>query len=121
MLTNAVAFSSDGRLLASAGTDRSLRSRDVQAIAQIRVLKGDTAWVNAVAFSPDGQSRRTYDPAPAARRAAVMDPAVALIDEMGACSPCLSFEQFGGADATVAEGNEEVFGVDDDGASSPTT
>lgn len=50
-----VAFSPDGRLLASVGADAVIRIWDVQTKAEVRGLRGATDWVTAVAFSPDGR------------------------------------------------------------------
>jgi WD40 repeat protein len=51
-----VAFSSDGKLLASAGTDQTVRLWDVASGEQHgEPLTGHTDWVNAVAFSSDGK------------------------------------------------------------------
>jgi WD40 repeat protein len=50
-----VAFSPDGRLLASVGADAVVRIWDVQTKAEVRGLRGATDWAIAVAFSPDGR------------------------------------------------------------------
>ncbi|MFP2957831.1 WD40 repeat domain-containing protein [Myxococcus sp. 1LA] len=51
----ALAFSPDGRLLASGGYDAIVRVWDVETGAQVAELKGHEAEVHAVAFSPDGR------------------------------------------------------------------
>ncbi|MFH1922703.1 MAG: caspase family protein [Planctomycetota bacterium] len=56
----ALAFSPDGRRLASAGgTDRTVRIWDVTSGESQRVLRGHRDIIAAVAFSPDGQSLAT--------------------------------------------------------------
>jgi dipeptidyl aminopeptidase/acylaminoacyl peptidase len=50
-----VAFSPDGRLLASGARDSTVWLWDVVATKQLAQLKGHTDWVHAVAFSPDGR------------------------------------------------------------------
>src|SRR5438105_381601 len=52
---NAVAFSPDGQLLASASYDRTVRLWDASTGASRGTLEGHSDWVTAVAFSPDGQ------------------------------------------------------------------
>ncbi|RKH18832.1 WD40 repeat domain-containing protein [Corallococcus sp. CA047B] len=51
----AVAFSPDGRVLASAGYDSVVRLWDVDHGGLLAELKGHTAEVHAVAFAPDGR------------------------------------------------------------------
>jgi WD40 repeat protein len=52
---NAVAFSTDGRLLASASDDGTARLWNPATGEQVQKLEGHRHWVRAVAFSTDGQ------------------------------------------------------------------
>lgn len=52
----AVAYSADGRLLASAGADSVTRVWDAQTGTELRGFRGHTDWVTAAAFAPDGRA-----------------------------------------------------------------
>jgi WD40 repeat protein len=55
-LVTAVAFSRDGRLLASASRDRSIRIWDLKRRRVLKTLRGHTDFVSCAAFSPDGKT-----------------------------------------------------------------
>jgi WD40 repeat protein len=54
-LVTSVAFSPDGRLIASGSKDKTIKLWDVKTGEEIRTLKGHSSWVNSVTFSPDGR------------------------------------------------------------------
>jgi hypothetical protein len=54
-LVQEVAFSPDGKLLATAGADKTARLWEVATGERVRVLTGHGAPVNGMAFSPDGK------------------------------------------------------------------
>ena len=56
-----VAFSPDGRLLATASTDRTARLWDPATGGHLRTLTSHAGTVWAVAFSPDGRLLATAD------------------------------------------------------------
>ena len=68
-----VAFSPDGRLIATASHDKTARLWDPATGEHLRALTGRTDWVTSVAFSPDGRlianassgekTARLWDPA----------------------------------------------------------
>src|SRR5271156_7235171 len=53
---NAVAFSPDGKAVASASYDKTVRLWDAATGAAMQTLKGHRSSVNAIAFSPDGKT-----------------------------------------------------------------
>jgi WD40 repeat protein len=50
-----LAFSSDGRLLASGGFDSTIKLWEVNTGQELRTLKGHSGGINALDFSPDGK------------------------------------------------------------------
>ena len=54
-----IAFSPDGKVLASAGEDGTIKLWDVATGEQIHTLTGHTGEVTSVAFSPDGKTLAT--------------------------------------------------------------
>ena len=53
---SSVAFSPDGKMLASGNGDRTIRLWDVATREEKRILKGHRGSINSVAFSPDGKT-----------------------------------------------------------------
>ncbi|MBC1242254.1 WD40 repeat domain-containing protein, partial [Nostoc sp. 2RC] len=53
---NSVVFSPDGKTLASASNDNTIKLWDVSTSKAIKTLTGHSSWVNSVVFSPDGKT-----------------------------------------------------------------
>ncbi|KAK6810480.1 hypothetical protein RU639_013746 [Aspergillus parasiticus] len=53
---NSVAFSPDGRTLASGSLDRTIKLWDTTTGIERQTLEGHSGWVYSVAFSPDGRT-----------------------------------------------------------------
>ena len=60
---NGIAFSPDGKRLASASGDQTVKVWDAMSGQEMVTLKGHTQTVNSVAFSPDGKrlASASYD------------------------------------------------------------
>ena len=55
-VVRSVAFSPDGRTLASGSDDETIRLWDAVTGTHRRTLRGHTSWIRSVAFSPDGRT-----------------------------------------------------------------
>jgi WD40 repeat protein len=54
-----MAFSPDGRLLATGSNDNTVKLWDLAAKREVVTLRGHAGWVTGVAFSPDGRTLAT--------------------------------------------------------------
>ncbi|MFM6515812.1 MAG: WD40 repeat domain-containing protein, partial [Microcystis panniformis] len=50
-----VAYSPDGRYLASGSQDKTIKIWEVATGKELRTLTGHSGWVNSVVYSPDGR------------------------------------------------------------------
>ena len=55
-VVNSVAFSPDGKTLASGSEDATIKLWDVASGKELRTLAGHSGCVDSVAFSPDGKT-----------------------------------------------------------------
>ena len=53
---NSLAYSQDGKTLASGSKDKTIKLWDAEAGKEIVTLKGHSGFINSVAFSPDGKT-----------------------------------------------------------------
>ena len=51
-----IAYSPDGKTLASGSYDKTIKLWDARSGALLRTLEGHTSWVDAVIFAPDGDT-----------------------------------------------------------------
>lgn len=86
-----VAFSADGKLLASAANDCTVRLWEVSTGKQLRVFTGFRTGVGAVAFSPDGRTLAATEWSSRAK-------GIHLLDVAGGPERTIEAGRFGGAD-----------------------
>jgi WD40 repeat protein len=63
ILGNSVAFSPDGKYLASGRYDNTVKLWNVESQKQVSTLRGHNDWARSVIFSPDGKylASSSYD------------------------------------------------------------
>ena len=106
-----IACSPDGKQLATAGDDGTVRVWDAQSLSELRVFRGHEDEVFTVAFSPDGQSLASAGP----------DGSIKLWDlgsaGVSGVAPVIAARQLANRLLFAPDGRTVAVGTDDDGIS----